>query len=210
MTQPAFRRLALDLREDELLPLPRLPEGKARDRGLAALLRELFTRSDGELEARAGAVLLDDEGQPRGLTAPFGGEWPRAEVQGLELFATASKTSWHRLVLFRSDPNPLSRAVMAAFQFGQAMRALGIVFGLEVEDLLILKPRGCWTLSRLPLLSASLNCEATLDRALRNLIASGFERSLPPIEPDDATGHRHPRTGALVQGPWSACHREVR
>lgn len=209
-TGPALRRLALDLRDEDLVSVPRLPEGEAPDRALAALLRELFTQPDGTLEARAGAVLLDDAGQPRGLTAPFGGEWPRAEVQALEIFATARKVCWHRLVLFRADPTPRSEPPGMDFQFALEMRTLGILFAVEVEDLLILKPHGHWTLSRIPVLRAGLHCEVTLDRALGSLMASGFERSLPPIGPADdfATGHRFQGAGELVRGPWAAFQAE--
>jgi len=184
MTGDRFRRVTLALREEELLPLPRVPEGQDRDRILASLLRELFTRSGGGLEACAGAVLLDEDGQLRAVTAPFGEEWPRADVQGLELLTTARKAGWRRLVLFRMDPNPHS-VPNIALQFAQEMRALGLVFAVEVVDLLVVRPRRHWSLSRVPLLGASLDCEATLRRSFDDLIATAFERWRRPLEMEE-------------------------
>ena len=179
--ETSWRRLALELRDEELLPLPRLPRGGDRHTILASFLRELFTGPGGRLEARAGAVFLDDDGRPRALTAPFAGEWPRANVQALELFATAKKAGWTRLVLFRTESNPHALPDIT-LRFTQEMRALGLLFGVEVVDLLVLKPRRHWVFSRVPLLRASLQCEATLSRTFDRLIVDGFERSLPPLE----------------------------
>lgn len=182
----AFLRVALELRHEGLIPLPRLPEDEERDKRLASLLRELFTRPGGALEPRAGAVLLDEDDQPRALTAPFAGEWPRADVQALELFATAKKAGWPRLVLFRSESNPHALPDIV-LQFAQEMRALGLLFGIEVVDLLFVRPERHWTFSKVPLLRASFHCEATLSRVLDHLIVCGFERSLPPLEIEPVT-----------------------
>jgi len=177
----AFRRLALALQEEELLPLPRLPNDEGRDKVLAAWLRGVFTRPGGRLEARAGAVLLDGDDRPRALTAPFAGEWPPAEVQALELFTTAKKAGWPRLVLFRTES--IAQALpSSALRFAQDMRAVGLLFAVEVVDLLIVRPNRHWALSRVPLLHASLDCELTLSRSLDHLIVCGFERSLPPLD----------------------------
>lgn len=205
MTDPyTFRRLALAVQEEEvLLPPPHLPQGQSRDKILASFLRELFTQPGGSLEARAGAVLLDEDDRPRGLTAPFGQEWPRAGVQALELFATARMTGWPRLVLFRLDPNPHSVAEIV-LEFAQEMRALGVLFGVDVMDLLIVRPKHHWTLSKVALLGASLNCEATLSRSLDYLIACGFERSLPPLVVEDSAEGGVPlRAEHLVGAPRS-------
>jgi len=198
----AFRRVGLTLEEAELLPVPRLPEGDARARILASFLRELFTER-GRLRARSGAVLLDDDDQPRALTAPFADEWPRADAQGLELLTTAKKAGWPRLILFRSEPNPHALPDIA-LHFAQDMRALGLLFAVEVLDLLIIKPQSYWILSKVPILRACLDCEATLNRAFNYLIARGFERSLPPIEiPQSTEVGVLLSVARLVEGPFA-------
>lgn len=182
----ACRHVALALREEELLPVPHLPDGERRDKILASFLRELFTRPGGKLAARGGALLLDDAGRPRALTAPFAGDWPPADVQALEVCATAKKAGWPRLVLFRTEST--TRALpSSALRFAQDVRALGLLFGVEVVDLWIVRPRRHWALSRVPVLRASLDCEATLSRSLDDLIVSAFERSLPPLDLDETT-----------------------
>lgn len=199
MTDATFRRVALDLHEEGLLPLSRLPEGEGRDRVLVSFLREIFTEPGGRLAACAGAVLLDEDGRPRALTAPFAGEWPRADVQALELFATARKAGWPRLVLFRCESS--SHALPnSSLRFAQDMRALGLLFAVEVVDLLIVRPGRHWALSKVPILAASLDCAATLNRSLDYLIACGFERSLPPLEIDESAEDGVPlRVEALVE-----------
>ena len=202
MTNEAFCRVGLELQEEQVLPLPRLPRGEDRHKVLASLLRELFTRPGTRLEARTGAVLLDEDDRPRALTAPFGQEWPRADVQALELFTTARKAGWPRLILFRSEPNPHALPDIA-LQFAQDMRALGLLFAVEVVDLLIVKPHRHWTLSKVPILRACFDCEATLNRAFNHLIARCFERSLPPIEIPDSTEDGVPLiVERLVEGPF--------
>lgn len=186
MTAARLARLALELQEEELFPLARLAQGERGDQVLASILRELFTRPGGGLEARSGAVLLDDDDRPRAITAPFANEWPRADVQALELFATAKKSGWPRMVLFRSEPNP-HVVPDIALGFTQEMRALGLLLGLQVVDHLIVKPRWHWCFSKVPLLRASLQCEVTLSRVFDDLIVSGFERSLPPLEIEEST-----------------------
>lgn len=197
-----FRQVGLTLEEAELLPVPRLPEGDARAEILASFLRDLFTER-GRLRARSGAVLLDEDDQPRALTAPFADEWPRADAQGLELLNTAKKAGWPRLILFRSEPNPHALPEIALY-FAQDMRALGLLFGLEVLDLLIIKPQRYWILSKAPILRATLDCEATLNRTFNHLIARGFERSLPPIELPPSTEDGVPLSvERLVEGPFA-------
>ena len=177
-------RVGLELVE-EVVQLPESPKRAALDKRLASWLRELFTRQGGRLEARAGAVLLDEQDRPQALTAPFAGEWPRAEVQGLELFATARKAGWHRMVLFRSEPSPHAQPDIA-LQYTQDMRALGLLFAVEVVDFLLVKPGRHWTFSKVPVLGASLHCEATLSRTLDYLIARAFERCFPPVQIGEA------------------------
>ena len=184
MRYGAFCRVALELREEALLPLRGLSQGGTRDQLLASLLRALFTRVGGELEACAGAVLLDEEDRARALTAPFGEEWPQADAQALELFTTARKTGLRRLVLFRLDPNPHS-VPEVALRFAQEMRALGLLFAVEVVDLLVVWPRRHWSLSNVPLLGASLDCKATLRRSLDDLSAYALERRLYPVKFED-------------------------
>jgi len=213
-THPTLRRVILELHEEDVLSLPRLPrgeprdgehpDGEDRDRGLASLLRELFTRPGTPLESHTGAVLLDEDGRARALTAPFGREWPRADVHGLELLATAKMTGWPRLILFRSASNPRGLPDVA-LHFAQDMRALGLLFGLEVVDLLIVLPRRHWTLSKVPVLRECLSCEATLNRAFNHLIARGFERSLPPIEIPESTEDRVALpVERLIDGPFAS------
>ena len=203
MTHPTLRRVALELHEEDVLPLPRLPRGEDRDRVLASLLRELFTRPGATLEARTGAVLLDEDGRVRALTAPFGREWPRADVHGLELLATAKKAGWPRLILFRAASNPRGLPDIA-LHFAQDLRALGMLFGVEVVDLLIVQRHRHWTLSKVPLLGECLDCEATLNRAFNHLIARGFERSLPPIEIPQSTENGVPLSvERLLDGPFA-------
>lgn len=203
MTHGTFRRVTLDLRQQDLLPVPRLPEGEARAKILACFLRELFTTDRGRLRARSGAVFLDEQDRPRALTAPFADEWPRADAQGLELLARAKKTGWTRLILFRSEPNSYTLPDIA-LHFVQDMRALGLLFAVEVVDLLILKPERCWILSKAPIIRATLDCEATLNRAFNHLIARAFERSFPPIEIPAPTEHGVPLAveRLIEEGPF--------
>jgi hypothetical protein len=220
MTAPTLRHVGLGLREEEPVPLPRIPEGECRHTTLAAVLRGLFTPPGGTLQARAGAVFLDEDGHPRVLTAPFAGGWPRAEPQALELFATASKLGCPGLVLFRTEPNPQARPELMALQVALDMRALGMLFAIEVVDLLIVRPKRHWSLSKVPVLGASLDCEATLNRTFNYLIACGFERSLPalPIGASTEAGVslrvEHLLQGSCVErlfeGPWPVERAEPR
>jgi|GEM_PF-6139181 len=210
MTNPPFRRLKLELHEEDVVPLPQLPEGRGRDRVLAGLLREIFTRPGGELAACSGAVLLDKAGQPRAVTAPFKGAWPRATTQAPELFAIAKRADCPRLVLFHCEPHAEANPEMLSLELALEMRALGLFFGIEIEDLLILKPRRHWTLSRIPILGRCLDCEASLDRIVGSLIAGGFEllpdSEAKPIGEEAALDV----IGLLMKGPWTGQQSEAR
>lgn len=212
MRSGAFRRVALELSSEELVPLPRLPETEGREQALAGLLRELFTGPGGRLEARMGAVLIDGEGQPRALTAPFGGEWPRSETLALELFATAKKVGCSRLVLFRTEPSTFAEPAFAAFHIALDIRALGLIFELEIEDLVILRPGSEWILSRAPVLGESLHCEATLHRTLGLLIAHNVGRTLSALDlpgKNTETAERPDASGLLARGPRPLRQREA-
>jgi hypothetical protein len=202
LTDPTLRRIGLGLQEDEPVSLPRIPEDECRHTTLASVLRRLFTPAGGTLQARAGAVLLDEDGRPRALTAPFTGDWPRAERQALELFATARKLGWPRLMLFRTEPNPHARTELVGLQVVLDMRALGLLFAVEVVDLLVVRPKRHWSFSKVPVLRASLDCEMTLNRTFNYLIACGFERSLPALPIGASTEAGVPlRVERLLGGP---------